>query len=72
MDIHFLIFCHLQVEATFLRAVLENIQENHLTLEVNSLKYVIYLCLLFEIESIILIFMHQNIYISGIPLYFGC
>lgn len=27
-----------EVEATFLRAVLENIQENHLTLEVNSLK----------------------------------
>jgi len=63
VDIRFLIFCHLQVEATFLRAVHENIQENHLTLEVNSLKYVIYLCLLFEIESIILIFMHQNMFV---------
>jgi len=29
---------HLQVEATFLRAVHENIQESHLILEINSLK----------------------------------
>jgi len=32
------ILYHLQVEATFLRAVHENIQESHLMLEINSLK----------------------------------
>jgi hypothetical protein len=50
VDAIFLIVHHLQVEATFLRAVHENIEDNHLTLEVNSLKYVIHLCLLFEVE----------------------
>lgn len=34
-----------QVEATFLRAVHENIKEDHVILEVNSLKYVI--CILY-------------------------
>jgi hypothetical protein len=36
---------HLQVEATFLRAVHENIKEDHVILEVNSLRYVIFICI---------------------------
>lgn len=33
----------LQVEATFLRAVQENIKEDHVILEINGLKYVLYM-----------------------------